>query len=136
MKITFRLVAAIIFAVGCILQGISFYLLYINWFYEDADSLYNLSNLSIISTLAWGTGLIWLSDKNIKENKCPKKVLGLYALGFALVVLGLSINFVLVNFWLFSLLVISGIATYIIVLVYGESHPEKFKNKTHLTLQN
>ena len=137
MRMTFRLVGAIIFAVGCILQGVSFYLLYYNWYYENANNLYNLANLSIISTVTWSNGFIWLADKNIRRNKYPKKVLSLFALGFALVLLGLSILIILPrSFWLFLLFVISGIVTYSMIVFYEQSHPEKFKNKTHSTLQN
>lgn len=138
MKPSFRLVGAIIFAVGCILEGFSLYLLQVNWFYEEANHLYIFSNLSIVSTFILFTGFIWLTDKNIRRDKYPKKVLCLHALGFALMVLGFSILIILPkSFWLFLLFVIPGIVTYSMLYFYEKSHPEKFKSiKTNLTLQN
>jgi hypothetical protein len=128
MKTGFRLVGAIIFVVGCILQGLSFYLLYYNWYYEEANNLYNLGILSIVSTFILSTGFAWLADKNIRENKYPKKVLVLFVLGFVLMLLAFGFLTIFPKaFWLFFLFAISAIATFSMIYFYEKSHHEKFK---------
>jgi hypothetical protein len=126
MKVSFRLVGAIIFVVGCILQGLSFYLLYYNWYYGEANNLYNLGILSIVSSFILITGFVWLVDKNIRINKYPKKVIGLYALGFVLMLLGFSFLIILPKaFWLFFIFAISAIVTFSMIYFYEKAHPEK-----------
>jgi hypothetical protein len=128
MKITFRSLGAIIFAVGCILEGYSLYLLFYNWYFEEANNVSVFVYLSLISNFIWLTGFTWLFGKDFREGKYPKKVLGLFALGFVLVLVGLSILIILPeSFWLFLLFVILGILTFSMSVYYEQSHPEKFK---------
>jgi hypothetical protein len=123
MTMTVRMVGAIVFVVGCILQGLSFYLLYYNWFYEEASNI-GFSLLIITSAFIWTEGLALLK---IKSGLYPKKVLSLFALGFALMLSGFSALIILENFLLFLLFSISGIVAYSGIVFYEISHPEKFK---------
>lgn len=124
MRMTVRMVGTIIFVVGCILQGLSFYLVYYNWFYEEANNIGFLSFLNITSTFIWVEGLGLLK---IKSGLYPKKVLSLFALGFALMLLGFSALIILENFLLFLLFSIAGIVAFSGIIFYEIFHPEKFK---------
>jgi hypothetical protein len=122
MRMTVRMVGAIVFVVGCILQGLSFYLLYYNWFYEEASNIGFLVNLSITSSFIWLEGIILFK---LRSKLYPKKVLSLFASSFTLLLLGFSVLTILENFWLFLPFFISGIATASIIVFYELSHPEK-----------
>ena len=121
MRMTVRMVGAIVFVVGCILQGLSFYLLYYNWFYEEASNIGFLV-LSITSSFIWLEGIILFK---LRSKLYPKKVLSLFASSFTLLLLGFSVLTILENFWLFLPFFISGIATASIIVFYELSHPEK-----------
>ena len=59
---TVRMGGAIVFVAGCILQGLSFYRLYYNWFYEEAHNIGSF--FGIISPLIWLDGLIFLKIRS------------------------------------------------------------------------
>jgi peptidoglycan/LPS O-acetylase OafA/YrhL len=134
MKPSFRLIGTIILVVGCILLGLGFYLLFYNWYYEEANNIYLIGNLCIISSFILNVGIALFK---IRKNQYPKKVLSLFPLGFALGLLGLIILAISPeSFWLFLLFVISGIVTFFVIVYYEHSHPEKFKQiSTNSTLQ-
>ena len=122
MRITVRMMGAIIFVIGCILQALSFYLLLYNRFYEAASNIGFLVNLNITSSFIWLEGIILFK---LRSKLYPKKVLSLFALSFTLLLLGFSVLTILENFWLFLPFFISGIAAASIIVFYELSHPEK-----------
>jgi hypothetical protein len=67
------MVGAIVFVVGCILQGLSFYLLYYNWFYEEASNI-GFSLLIITSAFIWTEGLALLKIKSGSSKKSVKSL--------------------------------------------------------------
>ena len=122
MRITVRMMGAIIFVIGCILQALSFYLLLYNRFYEAASNIGFLVNLNITSSFIWLEGIILFK---LRSKLYPKKVLSLFASSFTLLLLGFSVLTILENFWLFLPFFISGIVAASIIVFYELSHPEK-----------
>jgi hypothetical protein len=124
MRFTFRLVGAITLVVGCILLGFSFYLLLYNYFYEEANNIYHLGIICIISSFIVNFGIAIF---RIREKQYPKKVLSLFPIGFTLVLTGLVILLVSNIFWLFLLLGILGIVALFSIAYYEQSHHETFR---------